>query len=164
MELVEHFKLLDRYNRWFNGQVYDACHQVSRSGLMQDQKAYFGSIIGTLNHILVADKIWMGRFDGTPFAFKSLDQQLHQELIPLQQDRMETDQQISRFIRQLQSVSGNLNYTDSFGVDRSLPMHQALGHLFNHATHHRGQVTTLLSQQGVDVGITDLARMPGDFV
>lgn len=164
MELVDYFRLMDRYNRWQNGQMFEVCQQLSRSDLNRDQGAFFNSIHGTLNHILVADKIWMSRLDGTPFQFVSLDQELHADFRALHDDRVETDQSISRFVRSLQNISGNLNYTDSFGSERSLPMHQALGHLFNHSTHHRGQVTTLLFQQGVDMGITDLARMPADYI
>lgn len=164
MTLNDHFALLERYNRWFNGQILQACAELSDTQRKRDQGAYFGSIHGTLNHILLADQLWLGRFTQTPVQFPSLDAQLHADFDELVADRQATDLRIHQLVRSEILQQPQLAFTDSFGVDRTIPMHQALGHLFNHATHHRGQITTLLFQQGVDVGITDLARMPADFV
>ena len=159
-----HFQLMDRYNRWFNGQLLAACKELTDSQRKQDMQAFFGSIHATLNHILLADKLWLGRFSGQPFAVTGLDQQLHDDFDALCEDRRQTDQAISRIVSATTSWESNLTFTDTFGVTREIPTHQAIGHIFNHATHHRGQITTLLAQLGVDVGITDLARMPADFV
>lgn len=164
MSLKQHFALLDRYNRWFNHQLFDACATLSDEQRKQDRQAYFKSIHGTLNHILLADQLWLGRFNSTPFAFNGLDAELHASFDELSDARRQTDRQIHDLVHSQILDSEFLAFTDSFGVERKIPMHQALGHLFNHATHHRGQITTLLNQMGVDVGITDLARMPGDFV
>lgn len=158
---MEFFQLMARYNQWFNGQLFEACGELTDRERKADRGAYFRSIHGTLNHILLADKLWLGRLQDQPFKFDGLDQELHSQFSNLRADRQATDAQIIELMQQPMDVSQQLAYTDSFGDARQLPLTQALGHLFNHATHHRGQVTTLLYQAGVDVGITDLARMPG---
>lgn len=159
---ADYFILIERYNRWFNGQLIDACRQLTDEQRKTNQGGYFGSIHATLNHILLADHIWLARFEGTSFEFSGLDQELHSDFDAWVVDRAATDQRIHTLVHSDILDQATLDYTDSFGTQRSLPMVQALGHLFNHATHHRGQITTLLFQQGVDVGITDFARMPTD--
>lgn len=161
---MTHFEYLERYHRWFNIQLYDACATLTDHQRKSDQGAYFTSIHGTLNHLLLAQKIWLGRFVGEPFVFDDLNQELHQDFEALRADQVATDQQFREWLLESLPLEGQrLEFVNSFGDAMSLDYVQAAAHVFNHATHHRGQVTTLLFQQGVDVGITDLARMPADF-
>lgn len=152
------------YNAWMNEKVYECASRISESDLKCDRGAFFSSIHGTLNHLLVVDKIWMGRFTGHPFNVESLDQELHSEFGALLNDRVETDAAISSFVADLtpEKLSGKLCYTSIVNPEpRQYELWLAIAHLFNHQAHHRGQVTTLLSQSGVDAGVTDLIFLPG---
>ena len=82
--------LLAQYNAWMNDKLYAACAALSDDERKRDRGAFFGSIHATLNHLLVADSIWMGRFEGQPFAFKGLDQELHASFDELRTHRVET--------------------------------------------------------------------------
>lgn len=156
-------KELASYNSWMNQNLYQAARSVSDLERKEDSGAFFKSIHGTLNHILVADKIWLGRMTGEPFIAKGLDQQLHNDFDALEQDRIATDNAITLFVKGLteEQLASTLRYTSIVNPEpREYEMWFAVAHFFNHQTHHRGQVTTLLSQRGIDVGITDMVFMP----
>lgn len=151
------------YNRWMNERVYAACAQLSDEQRKQDRGAFFGSIHGTLNHLLVGDKIWLGRFTDTPFSITGLDQELHADFDTLLADREATDRQITDWANALtdECLQGTLEYTSVVNPQpRRYEMWLAVAHFFNHQTHHRGQLTTLLSQAGQDCGVTDLIWLP----
>ncbi len=154
---------LAAYNRWQNQQLYACCAGLDAEALQQDRGAFFRSIIGTLNHLLLADRIWLGRFLAEPYAARALDEILFVDLQSLRQAREATDRQIDNWAATLTegTLMQTLEYTSLVGNEpRSLPFWLAVTHFFNHQTHHRGQVTTLLSQSGIDVGVTDLPWMP----
>lgn len=151
------------YNRWMNERLYAACTQLSDAERKRDRKAFFRSIHGTLNHLLLGDKIWLGRFEGLPFHFHSLDEDLHADFHELERDRNVTDDRIDAWASRLtaEALAGTLEYTSIVSPQpRTCGLGIAVAHLFNHQTHHRGQLTTLLSQSGVDYGTTDLMWLP----
>lgn len=163
MDSVDMFLRFSRYNRWMNERLYEVCSRLSEDELRLDMKAFFRSIHGTLNHILLADKLWLGRLDGQPFTVNSLDQVLYMEFPLLAHARKQTDLDIEHLVRRLNledvdapityhSISENKQNTSTRGF--------ALLHLFNHQTHHRGQITAMLAQLGHDYGTTDLMAMP----
>lgn len=146
-----------------NERIYDSCSAIPTEALKRDMGAYFKSVHGTLNHILLADRIWMGRFSGQPFAFKSLDQVLYPDFHELRAERKKTDAGIIAWAESLtnSALSRTLHYTSTVNPEpRSYPLWFAVTHFFNHQTHHRGQITTLLSQLGIDPGVTDLIWLP----
>lgn len=151
------------YNRWMNERLYAVCAQLSDDERKKDCGAFFKSIHGTLNHILLADKIWMGRFLGHPYAATRLDMELHSDFHALREDRAEEDKRIVEWAASLTDaiLAGELRYT---GIvhrgTRKYEMWAIVAHFFNHQTHHRGQITTLLSQLGLDMGVTDLIMLP----
>lgn len=152
------------YNRWMNQRLYTECAKLSDGERKKDCGAFFKSIHGTLNHILLGDKVWLGRFLNKPFQVAGLDEELHSDYEKLWADRSATDEVIVEWARSLSDaeLAGNLEYTSlAQPAPRKYPMWLAVTHLFNHQTHHRGQITTLLSQYGLDVGVTDLIRLPG---
>lgn len=154
---------LARYNQWMNDKLYAACDGVSDPVRKEDRGLFFRSIHGTLNHILLADKIWLGRFTGEPFEVSGLDQELFAEFEDLRAARADTDRFIVHWAGGLTEaeLGGELHYRSiSNPGDKSCPMSTAVMHLFNHQTHHRGQVTAALSRLGVDYGVTDLIYMP----
>lgn len=162
--------LMAEYNRWMNGRLYDAAATLDSEALAADRGAFFGSILGTLNHIAVADTIWLHRFAGHEAGFpalaalaaeappSSLTEPLAPDLAGLRRRRDELDGLIVRWAAALttEHLAGAIAYANMAGVRSRRSFAALLQHFFNHQTHHRGQVTTLLYQCGVDVGVTDL--------
>jgi uncharacterized damage-inducible protein DinB len=154
------------YNEWMNSRLYDVCAEVPDDERRRDRGAFFKSIHGTLNHLLLADKVWLGRFLGQPFAVQSLDQELFHDFGDLRRARVETDRQIADWAVTLtdEVLAGTLHYTPiSNPTPRTADMWFAVAHFFNHQAHHRGQLTALLSQCGKDYGVTDLLAFPRDL-
>lgn len=152
-----------RYNQWMNDKLYDVCGSLSDSERNSDCGLFFGSIHGTLNHLLLADRVWFGRFLGEPFEVTGLDQELFADFGELRGARAETDRLILDWCIGLTEteLAGQLHYTSiSKPVPRTCPLWVAVTHLFNHQTHHRGQITAALSQLGRDFGVTDLIALP----
>jgi len=152
-----------QYNRWMNERLYDFCNRLSDQERKRDVGAFFKSIHGTLNHLLLGDRIWLGRFLGEPFTVTSLAQELHSDFAQLRAARSRTDARIIDWAGSLTSadLAGEISYTSVVNPKpHRYPLWFAVAHFFNHQTHHRGQLTTLLSQCGVDPGITDLIWLP----
>lgn len=163
MFLIDHARAMARYNAWMNERLFETCAKLSDEERKRDVGAFFKSIHGTLNHILLADRIWMGRFEGAPFAFTSLRDELYADFEELRRARLCEDERISRWVDALTDadLGRELNYMSAVNPKpRRYPLWFAVSHFFNHQTHHRGQVTTLLSQFGVDPGVTDLIWLP----
>lgn len=158
-----------RYNRMFNQNLFDVVASLNEAERKKDLGAFFGSIHATLNHILLADRIWLGRFAAAfpemgslheaalITEFSSLRQELYADFAELRAERIATDQVIVNWAEDLSDelLAATMSYRNSRGEQRSHPAWVAVAHLFNHQTHHRGQVTTLLNQLGHDVGVTD---------
>ena len=146
-----------RYNRWMNDKVYAAAARLSDEERKRDRGAFFGSIHNVLNHILVADRIWLGRVAGrTPEpgfigvdGIKSLDHEIAADFDVLRRERDATDAAIDGWVDSLtaERLAGTVTITRK-GQTRDLPMWWVVTHLFNHQTHHRGQLTALLFQAG----------------
>jgi uncharacterized damage-inducible protein DinB len=163
MDLMSHVQTMSAYNRWMNERLYEACAQLPDARRREDLGAFFKSIHGTLNHLLLADRVWLGRFAGVPFRVSSLDQELYADFADLRSERQRTDAAIAAWVATLTPAhfAGELAYTGITNPQpRRMPLWLAVVHLFNHQTHHRGQVTTLLKQSGIDPGVTDLIAMP----
>ena len=158
------FVIQSRYNRWMNHKLYTVCEGVPDEQRKQDMGAFFHSIHGTLNHLLLGDRLWMARFTGTEFPVESLDQELYSDFKELRQARTDTDEAICAWIDALEET--DLDRIIAFKAVVTQRTHRfrladMLLHFFHHQTHHRGQVTTLLSQLGLDFGTTDMMWMPG---
>lgn len=146
-----HFQMFAAYNRWANAAVYDAAAELSHDELARDMGAFFGSLIGTLNHILVADRIWMKRFTGEGAAPATLDTIVHPALPALRVVREAEDARIVEWIDALpdKAFAGRFTYltvTDMRTISQRLA--PALAHFFNHQTHHRGQAHAILTALG----------------
>ena len=171
--LLDHYEVMARYNHWMNGKLYGICGELSDEERKRDMGAFFGSIHRTLSHILLADYAWMRRFTGDSEAFqfrdakgepievRSLDQELYADFGMLRTVRRKTDGQIQAWVAGLTEadLSALLRYETSIGEKHEHPIWWAVSHFFNHQTHHRGQITTLLKQIGINPGVTDLAAM-----
>jgi uncharacterized damage-inducible protein DinB len=157
-------QLLARYNRWMNERLYAGAGELSDPARKQDRGAFFGSIHRTLCHLVWADRTWLGRFTGEAYGVAAYGADLYDDFAALVQAREDADAAINEWAERVPSgwLAGTLEYRRAGdGRTARLPAWVAAVHLFNHATHHRGQVTTLLKQAGVDPGVTDLPWMPG---
>ena len=160
---LAYVRTMQLYSRWMNERLYDCCAKLSDAERKRDARAFFKSIHGTLNHLLLGDRIWLGRFTGKPFPASSLDQELYSDFSRLRAQRKATDAAIANWVASLAEadLAGRLTYTSLVNPERrQMPLWVAIVHFFNHQTHHRGQLTTLLSQRGIDPGVTDLLWLP----
>ncbi len=160
---LAHAHVMADYNAWMNGKLYEAAAALSDAQRKADQGAFFKSIHGTLNHVLLADRVWLARFGGPAFAARPLDTELYGEFAELRRERAATDAAIEAWVAGAtgERLAGILSYTSITAPrPRTMPLWMAVAHFFNHQTHHRGQVTTLIKQQGVDPGVTDLMWSP----
>ena len=158
----EMFQALCRYNVWMNDKLYAVCGEMPDEMRKEDRGAFFRSVHGTLNHLLLADRVWLGRFTGQPFVVQSLDQELYSDFARLWEERRKTDAEIARWLESLGEEQLQAPFTFSTFTnpqEYTLPLWQAALHLFNHQAHHRGQLTTLMNQLGYDSGVTDLMWM-----
>lgn len=171
--MLNHLRLLAHYNQHMNQQLFYAAKTLPESALKEDRHAFFGSILGTLNHILVGDLIWLKRLAAHPTQHVALnairatemptrlDQILFESINPLWHERQIVDAVISSWCQELtdEDLLKPLTYHNMKGVAARKETGALILHLFNHQTHHRGQVSTLMLQAGVDVGVTDLLAL-----
>lgn len=153
-----------RYNAWMNESLYRVCAEMADAERKQDRGGFFKSIHGVLNHLVLVDIYWLGWFTGNPPDFPSLDAELYADFDELRAERVRMDAEIERWAAGLteEQLAGDVVFRSmTLKVDRKLSLWHAVIHYFNHQTHHRGQATTLLTQAGKDIGVTDLHRMPG---
>ena len=142
-----YFHRFGRYNAWANRRLYEACAALSAPDYRAKRPSFFGSIQATLNHILVGDRVWMGRLEGVPSGIERLDQILYDEFADLRVARESEDARILGFVSGLgdEAIAGTLRYRTMAGESQETPLAWVLAHFFNHQTHHRGQVHGMLS-------------------
>ncbi len=159
--LIAHFRMLARYNRLANERLYEACGRLTDEARKQIRPAFFKSIHGTLNHILLGDRIWLGRFAGMEMPSTGLDAILYEEFAALRTARAAEDARLEDFVEGLDArfFGATLRYVNNAGNAHEDPCGLLLAHLFNHQTHHRGQVHDLLSQTEVAPPSLDLHRV-----
>ena len=146
-----HFAMMARYNEWANRRLYTAAAALPAESFAADHGAFFGSVAGTLNHILVTDRIWMRRITGEGPTYQRLDTILAEDLAELSVERKAEDARILAFVDGLTDEAlaapityGPLTAPGSF----TQPLAAILAHLFNHETHHRGQATVIMTRIG----------------
>jgi len=149
------------YNRLANQVLYDACAALSEAERRRDMGAFFKSVHGTLNHLLLGDRIWMTRFEGSQHPSTGLGAILHDDFAELRAARTEMDRRIETFFARLPAgfLERDIEYLNNSGFRSVDPVAVLLPHFFNHQTHHRAQVHTLLSQLGRDAPVLDLHRV-----
>ena len=143
-----HYRMFARYNEWANGRPYDAAGQLSVEQYRADRGAFFKSVHGTLNHLLVTDRIWMQRFTGEGEAPDRLDAILFETFDALRAARVSEDKRILRYAEGLDEarLAGTIRYRRvSSPEEFEQELAPALAHWFNHQTHHRGQVHAVLT-------------------
>lgn len=147
--LEERFDEMARYNRWANRRIYQDAATLSDEVRKRPAGLFFGSIHGTLNHLLVADYIWMRRFTGEGPQPERLNQILHDDFNALRAAREAEDERILSFVTGTTDYERVLEYKNSKGSRFHQKLGPALMHFFNHQTHHRGQVHAGLTIAGI---------------
>ena len=161
---MTHFSFMARFTAWANERLYGCVADLPDEFYHRDCGLFFGSIHGTLNHILVVDRMWTRRMEGVDHGLKSLDQILYGDFASLRAAQMDENARLIALADGLtaERLQQPLQYRRMIGTGQEEARRDhVLLTLFNHQTHHRGQLTTLLSQMGLDPGVTDLAFMPG---
>ena len=152
------FAKLGRFNAWANGHIYDACAVLSDDARKEDRGAFFGSIHNTLNHLLVVDIGWRSRIEGVEHGLTGLDQVLHDDFAALRRARAAEDAELIRVTGGLDA--GELDRVVSYrfidGTPAETPVEVILITLFNHQTHHRGQIHNMLNQAGAQTPELDI--------
>ena len=158
--LIPHFQVLGRNNRAANERLYGVCAQLSDSE--RHRRAFFGNIHGTLNHIMVGDRIWLTRFEGGEIGSTALDSILYQDFEALHVARIAEDRRIEAFATTIDAefLEGTVEYENNEGRLLSDPVDLLVAHFFNHQTHHRGQAHALLTAFGSVTQSTDLLVTP----
>jgi uncharacterized damage-inducible protein DinB/GNAT superfamily N-acetyltransferase len=159
--LQNQFFTLARYNLWATNRLLKQVDALPEADYRKNTGLFFSSVHGTLNHLLVAHHLWFARFaEGT-----SLKLALNAEAEP---DRQRLRQRLQEgalaWLPLIETwpedrLTGQLNYTSTVGQALSLPFASTLAHVFNHGTHHRGQITAALTAMGHPCPVLDLVMM-----
>ena len=158
----DHFRTFAAYNTWVNGRVYDACGGLPEAEYKKVRPSFFRSIHGTLNHILLTDRLWLTRLEGGQPPSKpggvALDEELYGDLAGLRAARAAEDERLVRLVEDAadERFAEMLEFRDGRGVVHHHGFAIMLANLFNHQTHHRGQTHDHLSQTDVDPPPLDL--------
>ncbi len=164
MCIEKQFEMLSQYNSWMNKNIFNLCDSLNDDVRKKDMGAFFGSIHGTLDHILYGDIAWLERLRDSAYKPRDINKILYSNWDDLKQERFIVDNKIDIWVKSLNERKLNQIHTYTSNVDgkqRSVPYWTLVHHVFHHQTHHRGQLTTLLSQLGIDFGSTDIPFMPG---
>lgn len=167
MATGHYMRMMSRYNRWQNEAIFDAAQTLADAARREARGAFWGTIHGTLSHILWADRIWLSRFDaaaapGVPLAESAMFEPDWDSLI---RQRHGLDKDIIIWADSYPDgpINGTLTwYSGAAGRDVSAPLAVVLSHIFNHQTHHRGQVHAMLTAAGAQTADTDIFLMPPD--
>lgn len=171
------FMLMAEYNQLMNQRLFHAASDLSLEELLQDNGAFFKSVLLTLNHIMIGDLLWLKRFSTSKNNHQALqvlvnidkpsrlDKLLYDNLKGLSEQRSILDKVIISYCHELQAndLDEPLEYVNYKGEMHIKRLGDLILHLFLHQVHHRGQVTTLLSQYNIDFGETDLPEIIPDI-
>lgn len=149
------------YNRAANARLYAACAELSEAARKRDLGAFFTSIHGTLNHIMVGDRIWLARFRGETVPSSGLDAILYDDFAALRAARAELDETIAAFMAGVDTafMGATIAYENNEGRRFVDPVDLLVAHFFNHQTHHRGQIHAMLTRLGGPAPVLDMHRV-----
>lgn len=148
---IEYFRMMGRYNRWANQRLYAACLALPEEEYNIDRRGYFRSIGNTLNHLLVVDRLWLGRIEGKAHGVTDLSAVAHARRDDLWAARRDMDDYIVALFDGYERgiLAQDLHYRDMSDSAKIVPFTAVFAHFFNHHTHHRGQVHGMLSHAGM---------------
>lgn len=159
--ILDHYRRLAEYNASANERLYGSCSTLSEKERKQDREAFFRSIHGTLNHIMIGDRIWLSRFRGETVPSTGLDEILYEDFDALWKERKSMDRRITEFVENMEPsfLDTEITYINNEGHRYDDPVRLLVPHLFNHQTHHRGQVHDMICQTDADPPVLDMHRV-----
>ena len=162
---AEYLRTLARYNRWQNDNLVTAADGLDEAARRADRGAFFGSIFSTFNHLLWADRMWMSRLAGFPQPTKPPAESVVEtpDWSSYKAARSDIDTEICSWAARCEDsdLTGDLTWFAGFAKrEISKPLGFVIVHVFNHQTHHRGQVHAMLTAAGARPGDTDLPLLP----
>jgi uncharacterized damage-inducible protein DinB len=163
---ADYVRTMARYNSWQNDQLMSVLMDMAQDELTRDRGAFFGSILGTANHLLCGDMLWLSRFEPSvkpPFEAAPKWPQLHKDARAWSADRHRIDGKIRDWADTLRALDllGDLRCKPVDGsAPFTLPMTLAVTQFFNHQTHHRGQIHAMLTAAGEAAPVSDIIDMP----
>jgi len=148
---IANFLLLANFNKWTNEKIITSCKKLTEIEYKKDRGAFFSSIHGTLNHLLVVDRAYIFHIEGKDHGLKSLDQILYENLFQLEEARIKEDKRLIDLVNNLskESINKEITYKGFETGNQTYTINLVLITLFNHQTHHRGQIHNMLSQAGI---------------
>ena len=151
MTQIANFQLLANFNKWTNEKIIISCKKLTETEYEKDRGAFFSSIHGTLNHLLVVDRAYIARIKGKNHGLKGLDQILFESLLQLEEARIKEDKHLVDLVNGLseESIYKEITYKGFETGNTTYTINMILITLFNHQTHHRGQIHNMLSQAGI---------------
>lgn len=165
--MLDTFKMFAAYNQWANNAVYAAARELTPEELNRDCGAFFGSLFGTLSHILVADRVWLRRFTGKGPVHSTLNEKPYADFAELEAARIAEDLRILEWIDGLteEAICGSISYTP-ITIPKPITHRfgPAISHFFNHQTHHRGQAHmcfTVLGKPSLSLDLIAFQRLEG---
>ena len=163
MTIIKNFQLLADFNAWANTKIFSSCKKLDESEYKKDRKAFFTSIHGTLNHLLVVDNLYISRIEGKDHNIRSMDQILHDNIDDLEEARMKKDKHLVDLVNNLsvENINKEITYKSFDTTVHTFTINFILITLFNHQTHHRGQVHNMLSQAGIKPPQIDIPDFKG---
>ena len=163
----EYCQTMARYNAWQNQWMYAAVNGLDDAARQKDRGLFWNSIQGTLSHLIWGDTVWISRFDGGPGPELGLKDSMEAYDWPrLMADRPQMDARIAAWAWSLSpaDLEGDYSwYSGATKQQRTMPLAVCITQLFNHQTHHRGQVHAALTAEGIETVDTDLPFMPDDI-
>ena len=144
-----HLLMLAAYHGWANRLLLDEISHMTEADYKAPAGLFFDSVHGTCNHLLLTDRAWLGRFIGKPEKFLSLKQEIEPDRAGLASQLADRHLLWQELIDTAspETMSGSLRYTTMAGNDSVTPWLATITHVFNHATHHRGQISAALTRQ-----------------
>jgi uncharacterized damage-inducible protein DinB len=161
MNTREPLALLARYHLWATQRLFMHVDALPDADYRRDAGLFFRSVHGTLNHLLVADGVWYARFARGESPLVRLDAELETERARLREALISSASNWPAFVRDCPDArwAGELHYRRGSGEPMALPFAATLTHVFNHGTHHRGQITAAITAMGHDCPVLDIVWM-----
>lgn len=154
----QYFAMLARYHRWAYGRLYERVDELSDADYYADRGLFFGSIHRSLNHLLLVDRLWLDRLNSIRTGAVNLAEELVADRAALRQAIFKQCEALIEFADNIDEtkLDADLSYVSSTGEPLTLPMAPLIAHIVNHGTHHRGQISTALTQCGVEAPVMDI--------
>lgn len=158
MDLKDHCITMSQYHPWAFRRLFAQVDSLAEEDYLTDCGLSFGSVHGTLNHLLLVDRLWRTRCRGERFQMRGLDEELVAERAALKDAILQECVEWQRFLTDLpvSRFQEDLDYVNSKGEPATLPFASVVLHVFNHGTHHRGQISAALTRMGRPAPAMDL--------